>query len=35
VQQQLFSDDLGETAPQNEFLGAFRSNVDVIVANLK
>lgn len=35
VQQQLFSDDLGSKAPQNEFLGAFRSNVDVIVANLK
>lgn len=35
VQQQLFSDDLGEQPPQNEFLGAFRSNVDVIVANLQ
>lgn len=34
VEQQLYSDDLGEKAPQNEFLGAFRSNVDVIVANL-
>ena len=28
--QQLYSDDLGEHAPQNTFLGAFRSNVDVI-----
>jgi len=35
VQQQLYSDDLGETAPQNEFLGAFKSNVNIIVQNLK
>ena len=35
VQEQLYSDDLGETAPQNNFLGAFRSNVAIIVENLK
>ncbi len=35
VKQQLFSDDLGETPPLNEFLGAFRSNVEIIVDNLK
>ena len=35
VQEQLFSDDLGEQAPQNNFLGAFRSNVEIIVENLK
>ena len=35
VQQQLYSDDLGEQPPQNEFLGAFRSNVEIIVENLK
>ena len=35
VSQQLYSDDLGETAPQNTFLGAFRSNVEIMVANLK
>jgi manganese/zinc/iron transport system substrate-binding protein len=35
VSQQLYSDDLGETAPQNTFLGAFRSNVEIIVENLK
>ena len=35
VQEQLFSDDLGEKAPQNDFLGAFRSNVEIIVENLK
>lgn len=35
VQQQLFSDDLGENPPQNKFLGAFRSNVAIIVENLK
>ncbi len=35
VQQQLYSDDLGEKAPQNDFLGAFRSNVEIIVENLK
>ena len=35
VAQQLYSDDLGETAPQNTFLGAFRSNVEILVENLK
>jgi len=35
VSQQLYSDDLGETAPQNTFLGAFRSNVEIMVENLK
>ena len=35
VSQQLYSDDLGEAAPQNTFLGAFRSNVEIIVENLK
>ncbi len=34
VQQPLYSDDLGESAPYNTFLGAFRSNVDVIFAAL-
>ncbi len=32
--QQLYSDDLGESAPQNSFLGAFRSNVEVITSSL-
>jgi manganese/zinc/iron transport system substrate-binding protein len=35
VQQQLYSDDLGEKTPQDTFLGAFRSNVEIIVENLK
>ncbi len=35
VAQQLYSDDLGDTAPQDTFLGAFRSNVEIIVENLK
>jgi manganese/zinc/iron transport system substrate-binding protein len=35
VAQQLYSDDLGETPPQDTFLGAFCSNVDIIVENLK
>ena len=35
VSQQLYSDDLGETPPLNTFLGAFRSNVEIIVKNLK
>ncbi len=35
VSQQLYSDDLGDTAPQNTFLGAFRSNVEIMVENLK
>ena len=30
VDQPLYSDDLGEEPPVNTFLGAFRSNVDVI-----
>ena len=34
VKQQLYSDDLGEKAPQNTFLGAFKSNVEVIAKNL-
>lgn len=33
--QRLYSDDLGESPPQDTFLGAFRSNVDVIVESLK
>lgn len=33
--QPLYSDDLGENPPQNTFLGAFRSNVDVIFESLK
>lgn len=35
VKDQLYSDDLGAKSPQNEFLGAFRSNVAIIVENLK
>ncbi len=35
VSQTLYSDDLGETAPQNTFLGAFRSNVQIMVENLQ
>lgn len=35
VQEQLYSDDLGEKPPQNDFLGAFRSNVEIIVKNLQ
>lgn len=31
----LYSDDLGEQAPQDTFLGAFKSNVEVISASLK
>ncbi|MCH2181414.1 MAG: zinc ABC transporter substrate-binding protein [Mariniblastus sp.] len=31
----LYSDDLGETAPQDTFLGAFKSNVELISASLK
>lgn len=34
VSQPLYSDDIGETAPQNTFLGAFRSNVDIIFESL-
>lgn len=35
VQQPLYSDDLGETAPYDTFLGAFRANVEVIFDSLK
>lgn len=35
IQQPLYSDDLGESAPQDTFLGAFQSNVDVIFEALK
>ena len=35
VQEKLYSDDLGESPPQNTFLGAFRSNVSIIAENLK
>ncbi len=31
----LYSDDLGDSAPQNTYLGAFRSNVELIHAALK
>lgn len=34
VSKPLYSDDIGETAPQNTFLGAFRSNVDIIFMSL-
>ena len=34
VSQPLYSDDLGELAPQNTFLGAFKSNVDIIFESL-
>ncbi|MEM1226640.1 MAG: zinc ABC transporter substrate-binding protein [Planctomycetota bacterium] len=32
--QPLYSDDLGSSAPQDTFLGAFNSNVDLIVQSL-
>ena len=32
--QRLYSDDLGEVAPQDTYLGAFRSNVELIVDSL-
>ena len=35
VEQPLYSDDIGEKAPQNTFLGAFKSNVQVIFESLK
>lgn len=35
VSQPLYSDDIGETAPQNTFLGAFKSNVEIISESLK
>ena len=34
VSQPLYSDDLGESAPQNTFLGAFKSNVEVVFGAL-
>lgn len=34
VDQPLYSDDIGPEAPQNTFLGAFKSNVDVIFESL-
>lgn len=34
VSQQLYSDDLGEVPPHNTFLGAFRSNVEIISESL-
>ena len=30
VARPLYSDDIGEKAPQNTFLGAFKSNVEII-----
>ncbi len=35
VDQPLYSDDIGEEAPQNTYLGAFRSNVEIIFEALK
>ncbi len=35
AEQTLYSDDLGETPPQDSFLGAFRSNVQIIADSLK
>ncbi len=35
VGQPLYSDDIGEQAPQNTFLGAFKSNVEIIFEALK
>lgn len=34
IDQPLYSDDLGDSAPQNTFLGAFRSNVELICESL-
>ena len=34
VAKTLYSDDLGETPPHNSFLGAFRSNVEIITQSL-
>ena len=34
VDQPLYSDDIGETDPQNTFLGAFKSNVQIIFSAL-
>ena len=33
--ERLYSDDLGDVAPQDTYLGAFRSNVEVILAALR
>ncbi len=35
VSQSLYSDDLGETPPNDTFLGAFKSNVEIITSSLK
>lgn len=35
VDQPLYSDDIGDQAPQNTFLGAFKSNVEIISEALK
>jgi manganese/zinc/iron transport system substrate-binding protein len=35
VDQPLYSDDIGEKAPQNTFLGAFKSNVEIIFDSLR
>ena len=35
VKQPLYSDDLGATPPTNTFLGAFKSNVEVIYDALR
>lgn len=34
VEEPLYSDDIGTTAPQNTFLGAFKSNVEIIFKSL-
>ena len=34
VSQPLYSDDIGESPPQNTFLGAFKSNVEIIFESL-
>ena len=34
VDKPLYSDDLGEEPPQNTFLGAFRSNIEIICESL-
>ena len=34
VGQTLYSDDIGPAAPQNTFLGAFKSNVEIIFESL-
>ena len=35
VSQSLYSDDLGETPPNDTFLGAFKTNVEIITSSLK